>query len=271
MHRKQPVSSSAKPLPKDFAEQVLRLEISVDVDSSMEALKSLLELYSQAIEYYESIRDQKYKYYQDRMMELFHKQNNLLLAESPPPHTARSNSHMTSDLLQKREVDKTIKQFEVATHEVSRQVSMNLQNQNSTMLSRMNTRKNRNTSVDPRKSSVFHKLPFVTHHKRRSSEGESDKSGGVSTTREAEQFEKELEEIMEESVMEKISKRQEIKKKYREQIEEIQSMGGGTVMQQLAEEMQKRMDEELNALDGMLEDKRKVAIKRIKEFLVKKN
>lgn len=46
MQRKQPVSSSAKPLPKDFAEQVLRLEISVDVDSSMEALKSLLELYS---------------------------------------------------------------------------------------------------------------------------------------------------------------------------------------------------------------------------------
>lgn len=38
--------TSVIPLPNDFADRVLRLEISVEVESSMESLKSLLELYS---------------------------------------------------------------------------------------------------------------------------------------------------------------------------------------------------------------------------------
>ena len=46
MKRKNPIVPSSQQLPIDFAERVLKLEISVDVGHSLEALKLLLELYS---------------------------------------------------------------------------------------------------------------------------------------------------------------------------------------------------------------------------------
>ena len=268
MKKRQPVSSIS-PLPIDFADQVLKLEISVDVESSMDSLRSLLELYSvfciqQAIEFYESIRDPKYKYYQDRMMEILQKQNNLLLASNEEPCPRPS---AISGLVQQRQADKTIKQHEEATHYMSRQMSINLQSQNDSMVSRFINRKSRNISAEPKfpiKTEIFGKN--FQYHKRRSSEGESDKSGGVSLTKEAEDFERELEEIMEQSVLEKIEKTQEIKKKYKSQIEEIQKMKG-QLMDQLVKELQRGMQEELSVLESMLEDKRKVAIKKIREFI----
>ena len=274
MQRKHPVTSIT-PLPNDFAESILKLEINVDVDPSLESLRSLLELYSviykqQAIEFYEAIRDPKYKYYQDRMMELLQKQNTLLLAshDEPPP---RHSISVSKELLQQRQADKAIKLHNEASQNVSRQISMNLQSQNSTMLSRFNNRKSRNISAEPKNPSNFGKIFFPSggHHKRRSSEGESDKSGGKpSISNDAEQFEKELEEIMEQSVMEKIEKTQEIKKKYREEIEEIQKMKGNALMDQLIKELQKGMQEELSTLETNLEYKRKIAIKKIRDFLV---
>ena len=270
--RKVPIASSIQPLPSNFADQVLRLEISVEVESSMDSLRSLLELYSviltqQAIEYYESFRDPKYKYYQERMMELLQRQNTLLLASADPPRPRPSLS-VSHDLLQKREADKAIKLYEAASQSVSRQVSMNLQSQNSSIVSRFNNRKSRNVSAEPKPPQKFGKIFGGGHHKRRSSEGESDRSGGGQNSKEAEQFEKELEEIMEASVMEKIEKTHEIKRKYRKQIEEIKQMKGNSLMDQLVKELERGMDEEMAALEIVLEEKRKIAIKKIKDFLV---
>jgi hypothetical protein len=46
MQKRTPISSYVIPLPIDFADRVLKLEISVEVENSMESLRSLLELYS---------------------------------------------------------------------------------------------------------------------------------------------------------------------------------------------------------------------------------
>ena len=135
-------------------------------------------------------------------------------------------------------------------------------------MSRFNNRKSRNVSADAKSPQKFGKIFGQGQHKRRSSEGESDKSGGGHTSREAERFEKELEDIMEASVMEKIERTHEIKRKYRKEIEEIQAMKGNSLMDQLIKELQKGMDEEISALEIVLEEKRKIAIKKIKDFLV---
>jgi hypothetical protein len=46
MKKRVPISSSATPLPADFADQVLRQEINLEMNGSLESLKALLELYS---------------------------------------------------------------------------------------------------------------------------------------------------------------------------------------------------------------------------------
>ena len=55
--------SKIKPLPPDFFEQVLICEIQMKRSFSMPLLQKLINYYSQAIEYYESISDPKYARY----------------------------------------------------------------------------------------------------------------------------------------------------------------------------------------------------------------
>lgn len=202
-------------------------------------------------------------------MDVLQKQNNSLLADSQEP-PVRNSVSVSHDLLQQRQADRTIKLHEEASQNLSRQVSMNIHDQNNSIPNRVSTRKSRNISADHKNPRKIPKSLYKIEnfHKRRSSEGESDKSGGVSLTKEAEEFEKELEQIMEQSVMEKIEKTQKIKKKYREQIEDIKKMKGNAIMDQLIQELQRAMQQELSELESALEDKRKIAIKKIREFLV---
>ena len=55
--------SKIKPLPPDFFEQVLICEIQMKRSFSMPLLQKLINYYSQAIEYYESISDPKFARY----------------------------------------------------------------------------------------------------------------------------------------------------------------------------------------------------------------
>jgi hypothetical protein len=174
-------------------------------------------------------------------------------------------------LIEKRQADQTIKKNENETRMVTRQVSMDLQNQNLSFMNRFNSRKTRNISAEPKNKLPKLKQSLNVQHKRRSSEGECDKSAGLSITKEAEAFEKELEEIMEKSVMEKIEKTMEIKKKYLDEIDEIQKMGAGQIIDQLVNQMRSAMEKELLELDAGLEEKRKVAIQKIRDFIYTKN
>ena len=45
-------------------------------------------------------------------------------------------------------------------------------------------------------------------------------------------------------------------------------MKGNSLMDQLVKELERGMDEEMAALEIVLEEKRKIAIKKIKDFLV---
>jgi len=52
-----------KTIPEDFFEQILTCEIQLKKGFSMNVLKKLINLYSDAVEYYESINDPRYQRY----------------------------------------------------------------------------------------------------------------------------------------------------------------------------------------------------------------
>jgi hypothetical protein len=56
-----------KSLPDNFFEKVLELELRIKRDFTMEILTEIVNLYTSAIEWYESIEDSKYKDYQNRL------------------------------------------------------------------------------------------------------------------------------------------------------------------------------------------------------------
>jgi hypothetical protein len=57
---KRPFSPKQKQLPARFAERILQLEMDLDYHCNLGTLKQLLELYSQAIEFFESLNDPRH-------------------------------------------------------------------------------------------------------------------------------------------------------------------------------------------------------------------
>ncbi|CAG9314562.1 unnamed protein product [Blepharisma stoltei] len=296
-------SPSIHPLPADFANQVLDLEIQVETQESIEAFKSLIELYSQAIEYYESIGDAKYKYYQERMIRFIQKEDNVLVANtensftSPEKPTERHTISITSrqlfntppenpfelapetrkteNLTQKRVAERVIKQHDLDTSATSKEIQLNLDSQDIALEHRISSRKkNRNRSSSPRSPNKFGSFNYLDMSnissndeppKRRSTEGESDKSGGVPKPLKYEIFEKELENIMEKYVLLKIKSTHQIRKKYKEQIQDVKGMGNNEIIKQLVGEMEKSRQQELDELERNIDEQRKEEIRKIKE------
>lgn len=65
-----------KNLPKNFANKVLDLELKIDSGRfDLECIDKLMQLYSQAVEYYSGMNDEKYMYFTERI------QNTLLRTE----------------------------------------------------------------------------------------------------------------------------------------------------------------------------------------------
>ncbi|CDW76160.1 UNKNOWN [Stylonychia lemnae] len=61
-------SSKDKKLPQNFAERVLELEMELESDcSSIDSINNLLYLYSQAVEYYNGMNNDRYQLYADRI------------------------------------------------------------------------------------------------------------------------------------------------------------------------------------------------------------
>jgi len=84
--------------------------------------------------------------------------------------------------------------------------------------------------------------------------------------KQSERFEIELEKIMEESVIEKIIRSKEIKKRYQEAMNDV-GKDRTPLMEQLIKELEKNMQTELSALEKELENRRKVAIQNLKQSL----
>lgn len=62
----------AKKLPPNFAENVLDYELKIDQGKlSIDTINELILLYSQAVEYYNGMNDERFESYQARLQHLF--------------------------------------------------------------------------------------------------------------------------------------------------------------------------------------------------------
>lgn len=63
-----PINSGEKKLPKNFANKVLDYELKIDSGRfDIETIDKLMQLYSQAVEYYSGQNDEKYMYFTERI------------------------------------------------------------------------------------------------------------------------------------------------------------------------------------------------------------
>lgn len=62
------VSTKSKKLPKNFADLVLNMELKIESGTfDIELVNELLQLYSNAVEYYSGMNDEKYIYFTERI------------------------------------------------------------------------------------------------------------------------------------------------------------------------------------------------------------
>ena len=69
--QRKKMSTEAVKLPKNFAELVLDLELLVDSGNfDIDTINKLMQLYSQAVEYYSGMNDVRYVYYTERIQNM---------------------------------------------------------------------------------------------------------------------------------------------------------------------------------------------------------
>ena len=113
----RPLYSPAPELPANFAERLLELELEIETNCCLPLVNELMELYQQAIEYYENEGDSKYVDLQTRMHKTLMRPDVLLVlkannsrplvasAAKMPEIPASLSSAQTQELIRKKKDD----------------------------------------------------------------------------------------------------------------------------------------------------------------------
>ncbi|OMJ92793.1 hypothetical protein SteCoe_4432 [Stentor coeruleus] len=114
-------------IPSKYAEKVVETEISIEKHCTIEAVKSLLQLYIEGIEYYEAIGDEKYLYYKSKMDKLLCSKRDFLRPKR--------------DMNAEKEAEAIIKNYELNAMNVTSKIHNNFLEQNCALSDRVNSRK----------------------------------------------------------------------------------------------------------------------------------
>ena len=221
------------PITATFAQEMLDLEEQVNLHCSMPLVTRLVSLYRKAIEFYEADKNLKHIHYQDRLRLLLSKTNVLLLlkastlpsAQPHPPHSPKNKQ--VFELVVERNCEKVIKEHLEGNMDVAKKIQNNLRGQSESLNQRILQRK---IAHSPR---AFKKFGF--------DEASTDRESGNSNP--LEEFEKELEEILENYIKSKKKLKKAIQLKYQEHFNEANSMH--SQKEQLLQELRKSMNLEV--------------------------
>lgn len=274
-------------LPANFAMKIIEKEIELEKSWSQNVINELVELYSQAIEYYNYNNDPKFYDYQDRMHKMLlkpqvmsaisHSSHSRVKSE-PAKNSAddhkleleKSRKLMAAELHStlsitthkaERSITRTIDQHENETKDLLDLLTDNFRQQDTDLMSRLENRRKLNRT--------FHADTSFTEQRLNISYGnagdiiESDRSGGFLIDRN--EMNKKIEEIMERNFAEKSAKIAEISVKYEKEIIEMQDDG---VMALVITQMRQNMKEEIEAISKEYDEKRKAEVSRIKQEYV---
>lgn len=248
-------------LPHRFAEQVLDMELRLERDLSAINVNKLMQLYSvspiqTAVEYYESINDNKYLTYQTRLKNLLSRPEVLSTLSSPPKPQKLPQSKPqlaprppipqpqlpVAELLNTQDQQARVSRL---------QVSQNLRSQKQTLESRLKARR---ASAGP----------------RRRPQDESDKSGGrPSKALLMAEYDKEFENLMERHVTEKLTRTADVRRHYQTQMEETKRLGcDAETLGRMQTQLQANMELEIRHTTEALEQKKTLELTALKKRLL---
>ena len=277
-------------LPSDFPMQLLAAEFALENDASSESVDTLVNLYQQAIEYYEHQGDSRFLDFQARMHRMFLRpdihQGLSRLAQPPspslpPPSPVHTSSPASVELSavapmkQGRKTEFLLEAQKKNTTLACRNVKKDVADQNSTLRRRLARRREGRVSVDFDKVGRGDESPLC--QSARSIHGrtpslqvytESDVSGGMpkySGPDPMEEMAIRLEEAIEKIYEERTTTETEIRLNYEKQIAEMEKgMNGSKIVQQVIATMRTSMAKDLSLLHKAMEERCKVETLRIR-------
>lgn len=288
---KSPTPDLSPVLSSNFAQEVLDLEGELDFSCNMIIVQRLMHLYSQAVEYFESIKDPKYLHYQERMQNLLTRKDVLLAIKNPEPvnrtsmtptpesfkrkvehrqkiRAKQADVHLNRNIKTERNAEQTIITHSTSNSQISNKLKENLKLQsealNQRLLDRIKSKSPSPTKMFKKSSTFINQIP--NYDDSSPVNKESDKSGGFSKKTPLELFEEEVEIIMENFVEERVAVKTRIMESYSEQLKEIEKMGDSPIINEVKTRMKKVMEEETAVAIQGLENKRKgeISAARIK-------
>jgi len=214
-------------LPPGFAENVLEYEIKVEYSPDISAIKALVELYSQAMEYFAANQDSKYLVFQKKLQKLLSRQDvDACIEESKEETPAEEDSKSMLDT------------HSEASLNSSQLLQQNLKSQERSLEFRIQARRLARNQVQ-----------------------EVDKSAGF---RQPLSFQKEMESVVEEFVSMKMSRVREIKELYKQQLEELSDYDNHDIFTNLKKEMERNMEKEIEEISKQIDTERFKAIMALK-------
>lgn len=265
-------------LPTNFAMTIIEKEIELEKNCTASLIGELVELYSQAIEFYNYNNDSKCYDYQDRMHKMLMKPGVMSTLspekrnKSPIPSRSdleKSKMLMAAELNStlsvtshkaERTITRTIDQSENNTKEIAVKLADNFKMQDDDLLSRLESRRKLNRTFQS--ESPISENPANLTYSNALDMLESDKSAGFSITRA--EINKKIEELMEAHFTEKAAKIAEISVKYEKEILEMQEDG---VMALVVAQMRENMKSEIESVSKEFDERRRAEVLKLKQEL----
>lgn len=236
---------------QNFAQEVLDLEGELRFACTMEKVKSLMKLYTKAIEFYEAEQNPRYVQYQERMQGLLLRKDVAKLLASTVKNTEKRMS--VSELPVERTCEKVVQGHIGETSTVVKKVVENFKRQSENLSQRVESRKKNRILLQNRVLKALESDQY-------------DRSGGEAKPSQAEVFEFEVERIMERFVEDRNAVKKEIEEKYNEHISEIQGMQGDvfkSLMKEIKKNMQIEIEEKVKGLEVKRADEMALAKRKL--------
>ncbi|CAG9325048.1 unnamed protein product [Blepharisma stoltei] len=277
-HRQNPINEEleAPKLPANFVDQVVNLESELERNCTAEKVSRLIELYSAAVEYFGSIRDNRYIHYKERLQRLLARDdfisavngNATVKLENASTNAIGNNSLEKSSSVRsksidvrarkapekeiKKDADQAIKEHLSSSSTTSFKICEMLRHQEGDSLEqRLKARKRMGS-------------PQATLGGRMRSQTVENLMK-ISSETKFEKYQEEIEKIMEKYVDEKISRIQTIKNKYREEINEVNMMGNNDTISMVLNQLDRDMQREIDEVTKQIDRERKLEIAELKK------
>ena len=237
-----------------LSQQVLDLEINFNFSNSFKNLNSLIQLYSQAIEYYESIQSPKFKYYSSKLSGLLRRPEAIsLLNERNSPRSQNRPQYLFFD----RSCNSAIQSSSSSSLHLSAKLHENIRKQTESLHSRLQKRKNAQ-SDKTQSARANSKLTETNHNTAPEAKPELNFY---------QVFESEIEVIIDRYAEAKARIKNDVEEEYKTFIQELES-GSGDLIESLKAKLLKDMRAEVLDKVEKLEENKNKEIRKARQKLI---